>query len=211
MWKSPLVVQDPLHIQLHITLLRPTYSNSEIAMRNAWKFSHNSGIVFSVHPFLFLWLWQYLYSVLLPSSNRKYESLAIVRVGHATVCTLYVVIFSCDQAALRTLISVCLSVRLSVCPSVYTPFWQCSCHRIILKFSGVITIDRRDVHAKRQSKRWKVKVSDRGYDPFKLFPDHNSSLNSHMAMKWCTKLEAAWKRCHIVFEGHPFNYKVTRD
>ena len=30
-------------------------------------------------------------------------------------------------------------------PSV-TPFWQWSCHRIILKFPGVITIDRRDVH-----------------------------------------------------------------
>ena len=66
-------------------------------------------------------------------------------------------IFSCDQAGLRTLIS----VRPSVCPSVrlsVTPFWQCSCHRIILKFSGVITIDRRDVHAKGQGQRSKVKV-----------------------------------------------------
>ena len=57
------------------------------------------------------------------------------------------VIFSCDQAAPRTLHSVCLSVCLSVRPSV-TPFSLCSHHRIILKFSGVITIDRRDVHAK---------------------------------------------------------------
>ena len=66
---------------------------------------------------------------------------------------------SCDQAALRTLLSVCtsvyLSVRLSVCPSV-TPFLQCPSHCIILKFSGVITIDKRDAHAKGQCQRSKV-------------------------------------------------------
>ena len=70
---------------------------------------------------------------------------------------------SCDQAVLRTFISicpsVCLSDCLSVCPSV-TPFWQCSCHCIILKFSGVITIDRHDVHAKGQGQRSKVKVTE---------------------------------------------------
>ena len=32
-----------------------------------------------------------------------------------------------------------------------------------------------------------------------------------MAMKWCTKLEAALKRCPIVFQGYPSNFKVTRD
>ena len=51
--------------------------------------------------------------------------------------------------------------RLSICPSVcpsITPFWQCSCHRIILKFFWVITIDRRDVLAKGQGQRSKVKV-----------------------------------------------------
>ena len=37
----------------------------------------------------------------------------------------------------------------SVCPSV-TPFSPCSCHRIITKFSGVITINKSDVHAKGQ-------------------------------------------------------------
>ena len=55
--------------------------------------------------------------------------------------------------------SVCLSVRLSVCPSV-TPFWLCSHHRIIMKFSGVITSDRSDVHAKGQGQRSKVKVTE---------------------------------------------------
>ena len=50
-------------------------------------------------------------------------------------------------------LSVCLSVRLSV-----TPFWLCSHHRIIMKFSGVITMVKSDVHAKGQ--RSKVKVTE---------------------------------------------------
>ena len=49
--------------------------------------------------------------------------------------------------------------KMSVCPSV-TTFWQCSCLCIILKFSGVITIDRRDVHAKGKVQRSKVKVTE---------------------------------------------------
>ena len=59
------------------------------------------------------------------------------------------------------------SVRLSVCPSVrlsvrlsVTPFWLCSHHRIIMKFSGVITNDQRKVHAKGQGQRSKVKVTE---------------------------------------------------
>ena len=51
------------------------------------------------------------------------------------------------------------SVRPSVCLSV-TPFWLCSHHRIIMKFSGVITSDRSDVHAKGQGQRSKVKVTE---------------------------------------------------
>ena len=48
---------------------------------------------------------------------------------------------------------------LSVCPSV-TPFWLCSHHRIIMKFSGVITTDQGKVHAKGQGQRSKVKVTE---------------------------------------------------
>ena len=55
--------------------------------------------------------------------------------------------------------SVRLSVCLSVCPSV-TPFWLCSHHCIIMKFSWVITSDRSDVHAKDQGQRSKVKVTE---------------------------------------------------
>ena len=51
-------------------------------------------------------------------------------------------------------LSVCLSVRLSV-----TPFWLCSHHCIIMKFSGLITNDRSDVHAKGQGQSFKVKVT----------------------------------------------------
>ena len=67
--------------------------------------------------------------------------------------------FSCDQAALQMVFSVCPSVRLSVRLSV-TPFWLCSHHRIIMTFSGVITNDRRKVHAKGQGQRSKVKVTE---------------------------------------------------
>ena len=37
------------------------------------------------------------------------------------------------------------------------------------------------------------------FDPNWAFPDRNSILNSQMAMKWCTKLGVAQKRCPIVF------------
>ena len=47
------------------------------------------------------------------------------------------------------------SVRLSV-----TSFWLCSHHRIIMKFSRVITNDQRKVHAKGQGQRSKVKVTE---------------------------------------------------
>ena len=49
------------------------------------------------------------------------------------------------------------------------------------------------------------------FDPNWAFQDCNSSLNSPMAMKCCTKLETAKKRCPIVFQSHPSNFKVTRD
>ena len=48
------------------------------------------------------------------------------------------------------------------------------------------------------------------FDPNWAFPDCNSSLNSPMAMKCCTKLETAKERCPIVFQSHPSNFKVTR-
>ena len=49
------------------------------------------------------------------------------------------------------------------------------------------------------------------FDPNWEFPDRNSSFNSPMATKWCTKLEVAEKRCPIVFHSHLSNFKVTQD
>ena len=37
------------------------------------------------------------------------------------------------------------------------------------------------------------------FDPNGAFPDCNSSLNSTMALKWCTKLGVASNRCPIIF------------
>ena len=47
----------------------------------------------------------------------------------------------------------------SVCLSL-TPLSQCSCHRIITKFSAVITIDKSDFNTKSQSPGSKVKVTE---------------------------------------------------
>ena len=49
------------------------------------------------------------------------------------------------------------------------------------------------------------------FDPNWAFPDCNFSFNSQMAMKLCTKLETTWKRCPFVIQGHPSNFKITRD
>ena len=48
------------------------------------------------------------------------------------------------------------------------------------------------------------------FDPNWSFPDCKSSLKSTMATKFCIKLEVAWKRCPIVFQGHTSNCNVTR-
>ena len=49
------------------------------------------------------------------------------------------------------------------------------------------------------------------FDSNWAFLDCNSNLNTPMAMKCCTKLETAKKRCPIAFQFHPSNFKVTRD
>ena len=49
------------------------------------------------------------------------------------------------------------------------------------------------------------------FDPNWAFPDSNSSLNSPMAMKCCSKLGTAKEGCPIVFQGHQSNFMVTRD
>ena len=87
----------------------------------------------------------------------------VIALPDSTASMVVILVFSCDQAALQLVFSVCLSVRPSVRPSVrssVTAFWLCSHHRIIMKFSGVITSDRSDVHAKGQGQSSKVKVTE---------------------------------------------------
>ena len=61
-----------------------------------------------------------------------------------------------------------LSICPSVCLSVHHTYSLCSHHPIIMKFSGVITNERSDVHAKDQGQRLKIKVSE-VKSPFRSF------------------------------------------
>ena len=129
-----------------------------------------------------------------------------------------------------------LEIWLMTLKNNRTPLLWC-----IMKFSGVITNDKSDVHAKGQGQRsrsqrstpnltvsglllqfeftyddemmhiawwcleevpycfWRSSVKFQGHTALKsvefdqdwAFPDCNSSLNSPMATKWCTKLEVA--------------------
>ena len=108
-------------------------------------------------------------------------------------------VFSCDQPALWMVQSVRPSVRLSV-----TPLWLCSHHCIIMKFSGVITNDRSDVHAKGQGQRSKVKVIE-----VKTQLSHFLTVTPVWIHIWRWN-DVGKERCPIVFQGHPSNFKVTR-
>ena len=92
-------------------------------------------------------------------------------------------VFRCDQAALWMVQSVRLSVRLST-----TTFPLCPRQRIIMKFPGVITIDRSDVHAKDQGQMSKVKVTED---------------KTNFAPIWAFLGP-------IVLQGCPSNFKVAR-
>ena len=74
--------------------------------------------------------------------------------------TKFDIILSCNQAALWMVQSVrpsvSPSVRLSICHTFFTMFP--SSYR--MKFSGVITNDRSDVHGKDQGQTSKVKVTE---------------------------------------------------
>ena len=95
------------------------------------------------------------------SAAQRINNAAFMRYLLAATKQLYKWYFPSVCPSVR--LSVCLSVRLSVCPSVrpsVTPFWLCSPHHIIMKFSGVITNDKSKVHAKGQGQRSEVKVTE---------------------------------------------------
>ena len=83
--------------------------------------------------------------------------------------------------------------------------WQCSYHCSIMKFSGVITIDK-SVHAKDQGQRSKVKVTE-----VKTQLSHFWTVTPVWIHIW--RWNDAWcsiEAVPIVFQGHPSNFKVIR-
>ena len=117
----------------------------------------------------------------------------------------YDIYFSCDQAALWMVQSVRLSVRPFVRHTFLTMFPSSYHHEIFWSYY--------QWQKWRACKRPRSEVKGqghRGQHPTWPFPDRNSSFNSHMMMKLCTELDVAYKRCPIVFQGHPSNFKVTR-
>ena len=97
----------------------------------------------------------------------------------------------------------------SILPSV-THFSLCSHPCIIMKFSGVITNDRSDVHARGQGQRSKIKVTE-----VKTFPDCNSSLNSpscyemmHKAWSSVEEVPCCFTVSSVKFQGHTAKTKI---
>ena len=83
--------------------------------------------------------WTYVYS---SSAKSHFIHLGALPVSETRLKTIFLAatkqLYKWYFPSVRP--SVRLSVRPSVCLSV-TPFWLCSHHRIIMKFSGVITND----------------------------------------------------------------------
>ena len=79
----------------------------------------------------------------------------ICRAAKLAMSVLYVFLAATKQLYDWFSPSVCPSICLSV-----TSFSPCSHHHIIMKFLGIITMVRSDVHAKGQGQRSKVKVTE---------------------------------------------------
>ena len=112
-------------------------------------------------------------------------------------------VFSCDQASLWIVQSVCWLVGLSHILSL------CFHHRSIMKISGVNTIDRSDVHANGQGQRSKVKVTEvkTQFSRFRTITPVYTCGDEMMHKAWC----GIGKVRSIFFQGHPSNFKITRD
>ena len=91
----------------------------------------------------------------------------------------FVFVLSGDQAALWMVQFICLSV----------------CHTICIMFSSSShhEIFRSYYHWQKwcPCNRSRSEIKGQGRRGQKPFPDRHPSLNSHMAMKWCTKLDVA--------------------
>ena len=144
----------------------------------SYAFWTSRKITYAVFPF-FLVSWIVCFSVM------RWSQVALPGVPPA--CDP--VITTCFLAATKQLYewfspSVCLSVRLSVCPSV--------CHTFLTMFPSSYHHEIFGSYYQwqkwRPCKRSRSEVKGqghRGHNPTYPFPDCNSSLNSHMMMKWC--------------------------
>ena len=106
------------------------------------------------------------YSTVRKTHRRKPHSLISPQAAFSILQNILWITFilhSCHRSSTAAMVqSVRLSVRPSVCLSVCLShlFSLCSHHHITMTFSGVITNDRSDVHAKGQGQRSKVKVTE---------------------------------------------------
>ena len=120
----------------------------------------------------------------------------------------FIIFISCNQAALRTLLSVRPSVCSPACQSVclsVTPFSLCPSHCIIVEFSRDITIDKSNVCAISQGQMSKVNVTEvkTNFGPIWAFPDYKWLRNGPQALTY-------HKSSALCFSIHPSNCKVTR-
>ena len=82
---------------------------------------------------------------------------------------------------------------------------QCSCHGIILKFSGVITIDKRDIHAKGKGQRSRSQRSRPNVAISGLWLQFEFTYGDEMMHKaWCYLGEVTYcfSRSSVKFQGH---------
>ena len=76
---------------------------------------------------------------------------------HSYINPLCRIIFICDKQLYEWFSP---SVCLSLCLFRHHTFSLCSHHSIIMKFSGIFTNDKSDIHAKCQGQRSKVNVTE---------------------------------------------------
>ena len=96
------------------------------------------------------------------------------------------------------------SVHPPAHPTV-TPFSLCSHHRIIMKFLGVITSDRSDVHAKGQGQMSRSQRSKPNLAVFRPQVQFEFTYGNEMMHKACWRLEEVpycFSRSSIKFQGH---------
>ena len=143
--------------QMDIYCIAPHMLICDIWSMNTWPtypainqqiFCQNWGIWFSkIHCDVKTWTHcQHYWSFVWESPGDRWilgTAVSLLEASFALwVLSLPVSVFSCNQATLWMVQSVCPSVH----PSQL--FLLCSHHRITMKFSLVITIDRNEVHAK---------------------------------------------------------------